>query len=44
MTQTQSAYASVKEFLTRAALLAALPGLFVLAVVVEVRRRFTEAN
>ena len=44
MTSNQSMYLSLKDFFTRAVLLAVLPWLFVLALVVEIRRRLIEAN
>ncbi len=44
MTPNQSTHSSLKDFLTRAVLLAVLPWVFVLALVVEIRRRFTEVN
>ena len=44
MTPSQSTHSSLKDFLTRAVLLAVLPWVFVLALVVEIRRRFTEVN
>ncbi len=44
MTPSQSTHPSLKDFLTRAVLLAVLPWVFVLALVVEIRRRFTEVN